>query len=221
MPPYRVRFRTQRETGGESCDKKSPMRVTVRKHAGCAESPSTKFRKAAMTAFKLAVAAASAVLLALAIPPSYAQDKAKLAKGDAQSLRQMARADLAEIEAGKVAAEKATHPEVKKYGQHMVDEHSKMLEEGKKLAESKGMKPPAAPAKKHQAALKKLQEASGADFDRRYMRQMVQDHEEALKLVEKAAKDAKDPELKAHAQKGAPHIKEHLAMARKIRGALK
>jgi putative membrane protein len=174
-----------------------------------------------MTAFKLAVAAASAALLALQMSPAGAQEKAKLAKGDAQALSQMARADLAEIQAGKVAAEKASNPEVKKYGQHMVDEHSKMLEEGKKLAESKGVKPPAAPAKKHQEALKKLQQASGGNFDRQYMQQMVKDHEEALKLVEKTAKDAKDPQLKAHAQKGAPHIKEHLAMARKITANLK
>ena len=65
-------------------------------------------------------------------------------------------------------------------------------------------------------ALKKLQGLSGEDFDRQYVQQMVKDHRDALKLVEKTAKDAKDPELKAHAQQGAPHIKEHLAEAQKL-----
>jgi putative membrane protein len=185
-----------------------------------------------MSSFKLLVAASAAASLALAVPAAYSQDRAakeptaskksggQLAKDDLQSFRKMAQADMAEVAAGKVATEKAQSPEVKKYAQHMVDEHSKMLEEGKQLAQAKGVTPPSQPEKKHQAALQKLQKASGGDFDRQYMQQMVKDHQEVLKVAEKAAKDAKDPQLKAHAQKGAPHIKEHLAEARKISQSL-
>ena len=177
-----------------------------------------------MNSFRYVLAAACAAFLAFGPSSGHAQDKAdksakkgaNMSKGDMRAMQKMAQADMAEIAAGKVAAEKASSPEVKKYGQHMVDEHSKMLEEGSKLAQAKGMKPPAAPDKKHQDALKKLQGLSGEDFDRQYVQQMVKDHRDALKLVEKTAKDAKDPELKAHAQQGAPHIKEHLAEAQKL-----
>jgi putative membrane protein len=175
-----------------------------------------------MTSLRLIVAAACAALLAFG---AHAQDgkpakKGGLAKQDAQSMRRLAQADMAEVAAGKVAAQKATHPEVKKFAEHMVDEHSKMLEEGSKLAQAKGMKPPSGPDKKHQEAVQKLEKLSGDQFDRQYMQQMVRDHQDALRLAEKAAKDAKDPELKAHAEKGAPHIKEHLAQARKISQSL-
>jgi hypothetical protein len=51
------------------------------------------------------------------------------------------------------------------------------------------------------------------------MQQMVRDHQEASKLAQKTAKETKDAELKA--QQGAPHIKEHLAMARKISSSLR
>jgi putative membrane protein len=180
---------------------------------------------------KRLVLAACAAMLALGLPSVNAQDKSTknettakksgaLAKDDLQALRKFAQADMAEIEAGKVAAQKASSPEVKKYGEHMVQEHMKMLDEGKKLAQAKGVKPPAGPEKKHQDALKKLQGAEGEDFDRRYMRQMVRDHQEVLKLAEKTARDAKDPALKAHAEKGLPHIKEHLESARNIEGSL-
>jgi putative membrane protein len=158
----------------------------------------------------------SLLALVLATAPVFAQDKAKIAKQDSNALAKLAQSDMAEIEAGKVAAQKASNPEVKKYGQHMVDEHSKMLEEGKKLAESKGVKPPAQTDSKHQAALKKLQGLSGEEFDRAYMKQMVQDHEEALRLAQTTAKNSKDPEVKAHAEKGAPHIQEHLDQAKKL-----
>lgn len=144
----------------------------------------------------------------------------KLAKQDRQAMMKMAQTDMAEIAAGKMAAEKASSPEVKKYAEHMVEAHTKMLEEGKKLAQMKGVTPPAGPDKKHQASAKKLQQHSGEAFDRQYMEQMVKDHEDALKLVEKTAKDAKDPDLKAQAQKGAPHIKEHLQQARKLHASL-
>jgi putative membrane protein len=175
-----------------------------------------------MKGLKWLTAAASAAALALGVP-AIAQDKKAegLAKQDRQALQRMALADMAEIEAGKVAAQKASNPEVKKFAEHMVKEHSQMLDEGGKLAQSKGVKPPAAPDKKHQNALEKLQGLSGDEFDRRYMRQMVRDHEDALKLADKTAKAAKDPELKAHAEKGAPHIKEHLAMARRINSSLR
>jgi putative membrane protein len=187
-----------------------------------------------MTPFKLAVAAAVAAVFAFSLnvqaqSPAAQQEravqgkksgKAQVSKQDRQHLERLAQSDMAEIAAGKLAAEKAASPEVKKFGQHMVDEHSKMLEEGKKVAESKGVKPPANTDKKHQAAIKKLQGLSGEEFDKQFVAQMVKDHEDALKLAEKAAKDAKDPAIKAHAEKGAPHIKEHLADARKLQDSL-
>jgi putative membrane protein len=134
-------------------------------------------------------------------------------KGDARHLKELAIANMAEIEAGKLAIEKAQDPKVKEFAQRMVDEHSKMLDEVKSLAQAKGVELPSAPDAKHQKAMKKLQSASGADFDREYMRSMVKDHRDALKLAQRTAKGAKDADLKAAAQKAAPDIQEHLKMA--------
>lgn len=70
-------------------------------------------------------------------------------------------------------------------------------------------------------AMKKLDQASGAEFDKAFMTQMVKDHEDALKLVQNTAKSAKDPALKADAEKTAPLIEKHLEMAKSIASALK
>jgi len=83
----------------------------------------------------------------------------------------------------------------------MVEEHSKGLSEGQSLAKAKRVEAPAAPNKKHRAAMKKLESQSGAGFDKAYMNQMVQDHQEALKLVRNASKNAKDAEIRAAAEK--------------------
>jgi putative membrane protein len=138
---------------------------------------------------------------------------------DAKRVKDLAQANMAEIEAGKLAAQKAQSAEVKKFAQQMVDDHSKQLAEIKKLAQAKGIELPTTPDAKHQGALKKLQGASGEDFDKAYMREQVKDHRAALKLVQRTAKNARDAELKSSAQKAAPEIQEHLKMAQQISGA--
>lgn len=42
--------------------------------------------------------------------------------------------------------------------------------------------------------------------------------EKTLKLVQDAAKNAKDPELKQAAEKAAPEVEKHLQMAKQISG---
>jgi putative membrane protein len=147
--------------------------------------------------------------------------KAGLQKQDAKMMREIAQADLAEVQAGKLGASKASSAEVKKFAQHMVDDHGKHLSEARAMAKTKGLQVPSAPAKKHQQAMKKLESASGAEFDKVFMQQMVKDHEDALKLVQSTAKNAKDPQLKADAEKTAPVIEKHLEEAKRIAASLK
>lgn len=135
---------------------------------------------------------------------------------DARRIRQLALANIAEVEAGKLALEKARDPKVKEFAQHMVDDHSKMLDEVKKLAQSKGVELPTTPDAKHRKTMKNLQSTPAGNFDRQFMRGMVRDHREALKLAQSTAKSAKDAELKAAAQKAVPDIQQHLKTAENL-----
>jgi putative membrane protein len=157
-----------------------------------------------------------ACALAIATPLAFAQ---KTDKQDAGALRAMLQANMAEVEAGKLASQKAQSPEVKQFAQKMIEDHSKKLEDLKSLAQTKGVEVPKAPAAKQQAAMKKLQGVSGEEFDRAYMAQMVKDHGEVLQRTRKIAREAKDGDLKAAAQKSAPGTEEHLKMARQLAGA--
>lgn len=142
---------------------------------------------------------------------SYAQEKSN--QNDAKAIQELAEANMAEVEAGKLAQQKAKSDEVKKFAQHMVDDHGKMLDEVKKLAESKGVKLPAGPNATHKAAMKKLEAAAGDQFDKIYMQLMVKDHQETVNKVQTIARAAKDTDVKAAAEKALPNIKEHLKMA--------
>ena len=95
------------------------------------------------------------------------------------------------------------------------------MPDARSLAKNKGVEAPDEPAKKHQAAAKKLQAASDKEFDKAFMKQMVEDHQDALKLHREAAKNAKDKDLKAAAQKSVPVIEKHLEEAKKIAASLK
>ena len=162
-------------------------------------------------------------LVLVTAPQVFAQESkiGTLAGTDMKYLRQIAEANLAEVQAGKLGASKAASGEVKKFAQHMVDDHGKMLSEIRTMAKSKNAQVPSQPNKKHQDAMKKLQSAKGESFDKTFMTQMVNDHQEALKLVQDASKNAKDKELKAAAQKAAPEIEKHLEMAKSVRSSLK
>jgi putative membrane protein len=176
--------------------------------------------------YKQAFVAAVAVAAVVALAGSPAaqdmkKDKAGLQGQDAKYMREIAQANMAEVQAGKLGASKASSDEVKKFAQHMVDDHGKQLAEVRSMAKAKGMKLPNTPAKKHQDAMKKLASASGGEFDKAFMQQMVKDHEDALKLVQATSKNAKDKELKAAARKATPAIQEHLEMAKSISASLK
>ena len=146
--------------------------------------------------------------------PAFAEDK--MSNDDASAMKQLAQADLSEIAAGKTAAEKAQSPDVKKFGQKMVDDHTKMLADLRALAKKKSVALPQDPDMKDMAQMKIMEHKSGAEFDKDYMEHMVKDHEKDLKDLENLAGKVKDAEFKAALQKATPKIKEHLELAQRL-----
>ena len=157
-----------------------------------------------------------ALSLALSAPFALAQNTER---DDARAIQGMIQANLAEVEAGKLASQKAQKPEVKKFAEKMIEDHGRKLADLKSLAEKKGVAAPNQPSGEQQAMLKKLQAASGEEFDRVYMSEMVEAHGQVLQSTRKVAREAKDADLKAAAEKSAPGTEEHLKMAREIAGA--
>jgi putative membrane protein len=77
---------------------------------------------------------------------------APVSKGDVKMMRDMAHSNLAEIETGKLALEKSQSPEVKKFAQQMIDDHTQAQTELQKLAQTKGVELPSKPDKKWRLA---------------------------------------------------------------------
>jgi len=102
----------------------------------------------------------------------------------------------------------------------MVDDHSKANQELKTLATNKGVTLPTALDKKCQEVYDKLTKLRGSEFDKEYMRHMVEDHEKDVAKFQSASKNLQDPDLKAWALKTLPTLNEHLRMAKDIHGQI-
>lgn len=150
-----------------------------------------------------------------------ATSTAPFGKEDSDTVMKIAQANQAEIDAGTLAAQKATNADVKSFANQMVSDHGKAGDELKSLASAKGVTLPTQTDDEHKKAIDKLSTTDAKKFDKAYMEQMVKDHEAAAKAFEKTSKDAKDPDLKSWAGKTLPTIQNHLKMAKDINGKLK
>ncbi|HLT06121.1 MAG TPA: DUF4142 domain-containing protein [Cyclobacteriaceae bacterium] len=140
---------------------------------------------------------------------------------DAEFAVKAADSGLAEVNASKVAQEKAQHQRVKDFAAMMIEDHTKANEELKALASSKNITLPTAPGEPHVKNVADLNSYTGADFDKEYMDLMVDDHQKAVNLFEDAAEDVEDPDLRAFAAKTLPSLQKHLEHAKTLRDALK
>lgn len=138
---------------------------------------------------------------------------------DAGAMKKLAWQSLAEIEAGKMAADKAEDPKVKEFAQTMVDGHGKFLDELRRIAAAKGVQLPEKAGMREQAEMLKLRTVSGKDFDRRFMTQMVRNHEDAVRETGEIAEKAQDPELRRLVEQANANVKQHLQAAQGLAGA--
>ena len=145
---------------------------------------------------------------------------AKLSASDEKILKDMAMADMAEVEGGKMAQSKSQNSDVKAFGQQMVDDHTSNLNDVKALAQARGVTLPTEPDAKHKAMAAKLDKMSGDAFDKAYMKQAgVQDHKTVHAKLMAAAKKAKDAEVKALVEKTEPVVAQHLKSAEQMKMA--
>jgi putative membrane protein len=140
---------------------------------------------------------------------------------DKDFITKAASGSMAEIALGTAASQKATMPDVKSLANRMVADHSKASDELKSLAAKKGVTLPTEMAREPKSEQDKLMKLSGHQFDKEYADFMVKDHEQDLKDFQKAAKDAKDPDVKSWAAKMVPILQEHLNTAKQIDAKVK
>lgn len=146
---------------------------------------------------------------------------------DAQIAHIVVTANQVDVDAGKLAAARSTSPEVKKFAQTMVTDHTGVNEAAANLATKLKVTPEQndtsmalkSGGDNHLANLKKL---TGAAFDRTYIDHEVAYHQQVLDALDKTLiPGAKNEELKALLVKVRPAFVAHLEHAKTLQSSLK
>jgi putative membrane protein len=159
--------------------------------------------------------------------------RANNASDDNAFVEKMSQANMAEVKLGQLAAERASNAQVKQFGRRMVTDHQKANNELKQIASKMAVQLPAETDAKHQQLYDRLSKLKGAEFDREYMKAMVEGHQEVAQELERHAEsnprsvgtsgDASQPKasVNAWASKTLPDVRQHLEQARQIEAKVK
>jgi putative membrane protein len=142
----------------------------------------------------------------------------------------------AEVELGQLAGQRAQNPQVKEFAQMMVRDHSKAGAELKQ-AVSGHIETPDGLDAEHRQLKDRLSSLSGADFDREYMKAMVDGHKEVKSMLQDRTGSAHDPRapkatgttgsssldaaVNQWASKALPTVEQHLQRAEQIYGKVR
>jgi putative membrane protein len=142
-----------------------------------------------------------------------AEPSNKLAGDDEAFMKEAAQGGQMEVRLGETAAKNGRHDRVKAFGKRMQEDHGKANKELAALAKKKNVVLSKSLEGKQKSEVERLMKLSGDEFDREYMQAMVKDHKEDIEKFERAAKNAKDSDVKSFASKQLPTLKQHLELA--------
>jgi len=95
----------------------------------------------------------------------------------------VANGSMTEVEVSKLAQDKTKNERVKHFAAMMVQDHSQANDELKGLASQKNVTLPAAISEDNQKHKDDLSKKNGKDFDKSYMKMMVDDHQKNRRQV--------------------------------------
>jgi putative membrane protein len=143
------------------------------------------------------------------------QGSGQLMSQDQKFVMEAAQGSLMEVELGRVASQKASNADVKAFAQRMVTDHGTASTRLQQAVSQRVTLPTTLPQNMRNE-MDKLNRASGAEFDRLYMAEMVKHHRKDVAEFEKQAEKGSDPAVRAFAQQTLPTLREHLQLAQEL-----
>lgn len=147
-----------------------------------------------------------------------ASANAAVSGNDKSFIEKAAKSGTQEVAISAAALDHLSNAEVKRFAQMMVADHEKANAELMTLAANKGVTLP--PKDKLATGITEKWSNKTKDVDSDYVQQMVEDHEDAVNLFEKATK-SDDAEISAFAAKTLPTLQHHLEMTRGLKKSVK
>jgi|SRR5581483_3887011 len=160
-------------------------------------------------------APALALALAFTFTPARAADR--LGQNDSSFVTKAAEGGMAEVQMAELAKTKAQNQAVKDLANRIYTDHTTANNKLKSLVTKDNMTMPTALDAKAQAEYNKLQNLSGAEFDKEYVNHQIKDHKEDIVLFQHEADHGTNTDVKSWASENLPTLREHLRMAESAR----
>ena len=164
--------------------------------------------------------------LALSFTAYASDDKRAQKPTDPEIAAIVVTANQIDIDAGKMAQQKSTNPQVKEFAQRMVEDHTSVNAKATELAQKLSLTPKESDTsrslkKDAEKTMTRLQSLEGAAFDKAYVDNEVAYHEAVIGVMNKQlVPGAKNAELKALLVQSGPAFKAHLKHAQQLQKTL-
>jgi len=167
----------------------------------------------------------TAALLALVAGPALAQPAAPSAAppgGNAplsqqdQTFLKAAANGKAEVETGRYVQEHGDNPAVRVFGRWMATDHTMADHMLQRTAAAVGAQLPGTLDHDAQSMVDRVRKLRGAELDRTYIADMVEDHEKDVHTFQQEVQSGQNPQVKAFAQDTLPVLQQHLAAAQEL-----
>lgn len=157
------------------------------------------------------------VLAALALP-ALATDTPTLDKQEQAFVAKATADNSMQIELAKVTLGRSSSPQVRELAKRIIDDHEALNRKFTDFSVAKKAHGQAhgTPSEDVGSDMRRLQQLKGGALDQAFANMMVDAHQKAIPLYEKAAKGSHDAKLRQIAQQGLPMLRDHLQRAREI-----
>jgi putative membrane protein len=140
---------------------------------------------------------------------------------DAEALVKLSSQDQYLVTAADYAAKNANQQQVKKLATAIAGDHNNMKAEIRSLATKKNYNVPDSMSNDYVSDAEEMKKwKKGKEFDTKFVDEVIDEHEKAIRILEECAKSTKDADLKSWCEKSLPGLRGHLEESRKVKGEI-
>jgi putative membrane protein len=152
-------------------------------------------------------------------PPSATMDETRLTDADQNFVQQAAQSNQMEVEMARMGQEKAENDQVKEFARQLEQDHSEALDDLRRVANRANVVLRQQDDAQRASMTDKMGAATGREFDRHFIREMIDKHRQGIADFERQQNTATG-ELKQFIDKTLPVMREHLQKAETLQTQL-
>jgi putative membrane protein len=124
--------------------------------------------------------------------------------------------NLTAMQLGDLTLHQSSNEQVKQFARKSIDDHTKLNEQMRPIAQQLGVEIPTEVSKKDKSLIGKMQSVSGTAYDQAYIKETVKGHKQDLSEYRREVSNSPNVGIKNAAAQGSETISAHLASAEQL-----